>query len=54
MNWLLKDKMLFGTDYPMIRTPLWMREFEEFCKPKLKEGVEEKILGEDAKRILRL
>lgn len=54
MNGLLKEKMLFGTDYPMIRTPLWMREFEEFCRPKLKQGVEEKILGANAKRILKL
>ncbi len=54
MNGLLKDKMLFGTDYPMIRTPLWMKEFNEFCRPKLKEGVAEKILGENARRLLKL
>jgi uncharacterized protein len=54
MNGLLKDKMLFGTDYPMIRTPLWMKEFDEFCKPKLKPGVAEKILGDNARRLLGL
>jgi uncharacterized protein len=54
MNGLLKEKMLFGTDYPMIRTPLWMKEFQEFCRPKLKGGVEKKILGENAKKLLRL
>ena len=54
MNGLLKDKMLFGTDYPMIRTPLWMKEFNEFCRPKLKEGIAEKVLGENARRLLKL
>lgn len=54
MNGLLKDKMLFGTDYPMIRTPQWMKEFNEYCRPKLKEGVAEKILGLNAKRLLSL
>ena len=54
MNGLLKDKMLFGTDYPMIRTPLWMMEFNEFCRPKLKEGVAEKILGVNAKNLLNI
>jgi predicted TIM-barrel fold metal-dependent hydrolase len=54
MNGLLKDKMLFGTDYPMIRTPLWMRDFDEFCRPRLKEGVAEKVLGLNAKRLLGL
>lgn len=54
MNGLLKEKMLFGTDYPMIRTPLWMKEFDEFCRPKLKEGVAEKILGGNASKILSL
>jgi predicted TIM-barrel fold metal-dependent hydrolase len=54
MNGLLKDKMLFGTDYPMIRTPLWMKEFDEFCRPKLKHDVAEKVLGLNAKRLLEL
>lgn len=54
MNGLLKDKMLFGTDYPMIRSPLWMKEFDEFCRPKLKEGVAEKILGLNTSRLLNL
>jgi predicted TIM-barrel fold metal-dependent hydrolase len=54
MNGLLKDKMLFGTDYPMIRTPQWMNEFDEFCRPKLKEGVVEKVLGLNAIKLLNL
>ena len=54
MNGLLRDKMLFGTDYPMIRTPLWMKEFDEFCRPKLKEGVAVKLLGENARALLDL
>ncbi|MHB1908626.1 MAG: amidohydrolase family protein [Nitrososphaerales archaeon] len=52
MNGLLKDKMLFGTDYPMIRTPRWMEEFNEFCKPKLKQSVAERVLGLNAKKLL--
>ena len=54
MNGLLREKMLFGTDYPMIRTPLWMKEFDEFCRPKLKEGVAEKVLSENARKLLQL
>ncbi len=54
MNGPLKNKMLFGTDYPMIRTPLWMKEFDEFCRPKLKEGVAEKVLWENARSLLGL
>lgn len=52
MNGLLKEKMLFGTDYPMIRTPKWMDEFNEFCRPKLKDGAADLILGKNAKRLL--
>jgi uncharacterized protein len=52
MNGLLKNKVMFGTDYPMIRTPLWMKEFDEFCRPKLKAGVAEKVLYENAKALL--
>jgi predicted TIM-barrel fold metal-dependent hydrolase len=54
MNGLLKDKMLFGTDYPMIRTPLWMKEFDEFCRPKLKPGIAEKVLETNAMRLLAI
>jgi predicted TIM-barrel fold metal-dependent hydrolase len=54
MNGLLKDKMLFGTDYPMIRTPQWMKEFDEFCRRNLKEGVAEKLLGLNAMKLLNL
>jgi len=54
MNGLLKEKMLFGTDYPMIRTPAWMKDYDEFCRPKLKIGVSEKILYENARSLLKL
>ncbi len=54
MNGLLKEKMLFGTDYPMISTPRWMKDFDEFCRPKLKDGIAEKILGENAKKLLMI
>jgi predicted TIM-barrel fold metal-dependent hydrolase len=54
INGPLRTKMLFGTDYPMIRTPLWMKEFDEFCKPKLKPGVPELLLGGNAANLLGL
>jgi predicted TIM-barrel fold metal-dependent hydrolase len=54
MNGLLREKLLFGTDYPMIRTTLWMKEFDEFCRPKLKPGIAERLLGENARRLLKL
>ena len=49
MNGLLKDKTLFGTDYPMIMTPSWMKDYDEYCRPKLKSGVSEKVLYDNAR-----
>lgn len=52
MNGLLKDKTLFGTDYPMIRTGAWMEDFDKFTRPQLKLGVAERILRKNAKTLL--
>ncbi|MDA4112063.1 MAG: amidohydrolase family protein, partial [Thaumarchaeota archaeon] len=54
MNGQLKEKVLFGTDYPMIRTPKWMDDFDIYCRPKLKEGVAKKILSDNARRLLKI
>jgi uncharacterized protein len=54
MNGLLKEKILFGTDYPMIRTTTWMKDFEKYTEPHLNSGVAEKILHESAKKLLML
>jgi hypothetical protein len=51
VNGRLRDKALFGTDYPFIKPDNWLAEFE---KLDLKPGVREKIMLENAKKVLRL
>ena len=43
---ILQDKVMFGTDYPMIRPEKWLRQFEEYTD--FPEEVERKILWENA------
>jgi len=50
-NTLLKDKILFGSDYPVIDPQKWMAEFE---KLPIKPEVRPKILKENAIRLLGL
>ncbi len=50
-NTLLKDRMLFGSDYPLITPERWMKDFEE---AGFKPDVHPLILKENAKRLLRL
>ena len=50
-NTLLKDKVLFGSDYPVISPERWMEEFE---KLPLKPEVRPLILKENAARLLKL
>ena len=50
-NTLLKDKILFGSDYPVIAPERWMEEFE---KLPIKPEVKQKIYKENAARLLRL
>jgi len=54
MNGLLTDKVVFGTDYPMIRQTAWMSDFEKHTRPQLKEGVPDKVLQENARRLLKI
>jgi uncharacterized protein len=48
---VLQDKMLFGTDWPLITVERWQAEFAEYDFPP---AVVAKIMRENAKRVLRL
>jgi predicted TIM-barrel fold metal-dependent hydrolase len=48
-NSLLQDKVLFGSDYPLIATERWLKEFGEL---NIKDEVRPKILRENARRVL--
>jgi hypothetical protein len=50
-NTLLKDKILFGSDYPAIDPERWMAEFE---KLNIKPEVRPLILKENAVKLLNL
>jgi predicted TIM-barrel fold metal-dependent hydrolase len=50
-NTLLKDKILFGSDYPVLSPEKWI---EEFHKLPIKPEVRPLILKENAARLLRL
>jgi predicted TIM-barrel fold metal-dependent hydrolase len=50
-NTLLKDKVLFGSDYPVLSPERWMEEFE---KLPIKPEVKQKIFKENAARLLKL
>ena len=50
-NTLLKDKMLFGSDYPLITPDRWLADFE---KLPIKDEVRPLVLKDNAARLLRL
>ena len=50
-NTLLQDKVLFGTDYPLLTPERWLRDFEA---APFKEEVRKKILLENARRVLKV
>ncbi len=50
-NTLLKDRMLFGSDYPLITPDRWMKDFGE---AGFKPEVQPLILKENAVRLLKL
>ncbi|WP_139151372.1 amidohydrolase family protein [Streptomyces sp. WMMB 322] len=50
-NSLLKDKVLFGSDYPVITPDRWLSDFD---KLEIKPEVRPKILKENAARLLGL
>ncbi|MEO7339030.1 MAG: amidohydrolase family protein, partial [Caldimonas sp.] len=50
-NTLLKDRILFGSDFPLITPDRWLKDFDESgFKPEVKPL----ILKENAKRLLGL
>ena len=51
MNSLLQDKVLFGTDYPLLTPERWLRDFG---KLDIKPDVRPKILKQNAVRLLGL
>lgn len=48
---ILQDKVLFGSDYPVLQPERWLRDFESL---DLKDEVRQKILLDNAKRVLNL
>jgi predicted TIM-barrel fold metal-dependent hydrolase len=50
-NTLLKNKVLFGSDFPVIAPERWM---EDFNKAPFKDEVRPLILKENAAKLLRL
>lgn len=50
-NTLLQDRMLFGSDFPLITPERWMRDFDE---AGFRDEVKPKILKENAVRLLGL
>jgi uncharacterized protein len=50
-NTLLKDKVLFGSDYPVLSPDRWLADF---AKLPIKDEVRPKILKENAARLLGL
>ena len=50
-NHLITDKVLFGSDYPVITPERWLADFEQ---AEFREEVRQKILFENAKKLLNL
>jgi predicted TIM-barrel fold metal-dependent hydrolase len=50
-NTLLKDKVLFGSDYPVLTPDRWLADFDRL---PIKDEVKPKILKENAARLLGL
>ena len=51
MGSLLQDKVLFGSDYPILMPERWLSDFE---KLELKPEVRQKILVDNARKLLKL
>ena len=49
---VLQDKVMFGTDYPMIRPERWLDQFAEYTD--FPEPVQRKLLWENAEAFLGL
>ena len=50
-NTLLKDRILFGSDFPLITPDRWLKDFEE---AEFRDEVKPLILKRNAMRLLKL
>jgi len=50
-NTRLRDKVLFGSDYPYLPPDRWLKDFERLS---IRDEVRPKILLENARRVLKL
>ena len=50
-NTILQDKVLFGSDYPLIQPDRWLEDFERL---DIKEDVRRKILLENARKLFKI
>jgi predicted TIM-barrel fold metal-dependent hydrolase len=50
-NTLLKDKMLFGSDFPMLTPDRWLADFEQL---PIRADVRPRVLKDNAARLLGL
>jgi hypothetical protein len=53
INGILKERFLFGTDYPMLGQKEWVDDFNASPRPKLSQDVVERLLFRNAERLLR-
>jgi uncharacterized protein len=50
-NYLISDRVLFGSDYPVIQPDRWLRDWEEVgFRPEVRRA----ILFDNANRLLKL
>ncbi len=52
INGPLRGRVLVGSDYPMIKPADWLRDFDRSLKPRLKEGIAEGLLKNNALKFL--
>ncbi len=50
-NSILQDKVMFGSDYPVLQPERWLKDFETIA---IKEEVRHKILLENARKLLKI
>lgn len=51
MNTILQDKIMFGTDYPLLTPERWLSDFSRL---NIRDDVKPKIMMENARRLLKL
>ena len=51
MNTLIKDKVMFGTDFPYMMPERWLNDFKEIS---IRDEVRPKILLENARKVYKI